>query len=127
MLPAAALVALLSVTVTIGLAPFALAAWVTPTPLQVFWLGGVAVFATAGHYCMARAFAAAPLTVTQPVIFLQLVWAVLVGYFLFDEAADPLVIAGGGIIIAAILTLTLKEARDRRQSERAAIEATQPA
>jgi drug/metabolite transporter (DMT)-like permease len=126
LLPAGALVALLSVTVTAGLAPFALAVWVTPTPGQVLWLGGVAAFATAGHYTMARAFAAAPLTVTQPVIFLQLVWAVLTGYVLFGEVVDPLVIAGGGIIIAAILALTVKEARDRRQSDRAGAEAAQP-
>jgi len=39
----------------------------------------VACFATAGHFTMTLAFAAAPMTVTQPVTFLQLVWAVLLG------------------------------------------------
>ena len=74
---AAVVVGMLSMTVTIGLAPFAWAVWVTPTLQQLGWLFLVACFATAGHYSMTLAFAAAPLTVTQPVTFLQLVWACL--------------------------------------------------
>ncbi|SLN47207.1 Riboflavin transporter [Roseisalinus antarcticus] len=71
--PALAVVGMLSITVTIGLAPFAAAVWVTPSLTDLAWLFGVATFATAGHYTMTLAFAAAPLTVTQPVTFLQLV------------------------------------------------------
>ena len=115
-LPAGALVALLSLAVTIGLAPFALAVWVPPTLQQIGWLGVVAGFATLGHYTMARAFAAAPLTVTQPVTFLQLVWATLLGWAVFDEAIDPFVLAGGGLIISAISYMTWREAQLRRRA-----------
>lgn len=113
--PAGALVALLSLTVTLGLAPFALAVWVPPTFPQLGWLGVIAVFATLGHYAMARAFAAAPLAVTQPVTFLQLVWATLLGAVAFGEPVDPFVIVGGGMIIAAISYMTWREARSRRR------------
>ena len=82
-LPAAVIVAMLSVTVTIGLAPLAIAVWVWPTPFQFALLVAVAGFATAGHYTMTLAFANAPVTVTQPVTFLQLVWAVLLGAVFF--------------------------------------------
>ncbi|KAB2886243.1 MAG: DMT family transporter [Albidovulum sp.] len=115
-LPAGALVALLSLTVTVGLAPLALSAWVPPAPEQLAWLGVVAVFATFGHYAMARAFAAAPLTVTQPVTFLQLVWASLLGWLAFDEAVDPFVLLGGAMIIAAISYMTWREATARRRA-----------
>lgn len=114
-IPPGALVALLSLTVTAGLAPFALAVWVPPTLHQLALLGVVAVFATVGHYTMARAFAAAPLTVTQPVTFLQLVWATLLGAVAFGEAVDPFVLAGGAMIIAAISYMTWREARARRR------------
>ena len=114
-MPAGTLVALLSLTVTLGLAPFAVAVWVPPTREQLAWLGVVAVFATLGHYTMARAFAAAPLTVTQPVTFLQLVWATLLGWAAFGEAVDPYVLLGGGMIIAAISYMTWREARARRR------------
>jgi drug/metabolite transporter (DMT)-like permease len=76
----------------------------------------VAVFATFGHYAMARAFAAAPLTVTQPVTFLQLVWASLLGWLAFDEAVDPFVLLGGAMIIAAISYMTWREATARRRA-----------
>lgn len=114
LMPASAVVALLSLTVTIGLAPVAIAVWVTPTALQLGWLGVVALFATLGHYAMARAFAAAPLTVTQPVTFLQLVWATALGALAFGEPVDPFVILGGAMIMAAVSYMTLREAQIAR-------------
>ncbi|MEO9863504.1 MAG: DMT family transporter [Yoonia sp.] len=110
----AVVVGMLSVTVTIGLAPFAIAVWVTPTLAQLGWLFLVACFATAGHYTMTLAFAAAPLTVTQPVTFLQLIWAVLLGFLVFDEAVDGWVVVGGLVIMASVSFITWREAVARR-------------
>ncbi|MDV4143728.1 MULTISPECIES: DMT family transporter [Shimia] len=112
----AMVVAMLSVTVTIGLAPLAALVWVTPTLWEVLILFGVATFATAGHYTMTLAFAAAPITVTQPVAFLQLVWAVLMGWLVFDEGVDIWVLIGGGIIISAITFITWREAVLKRRA-----------
>ncbi|WP_322893817.1 MULTISPECIES: DMT family transporter [unclassified Yoonia] len=112
---AAVVVGMLSITVTIGLAPFAYAVWVTPTLGQLGWLFLVACFATAGHYTMTLAFAAAPLTVTQPVTFLQLVWAVLLGAVVFGEAVDGWVVFGGLVIMASVTFITWREAVARRQ------------
>ena len=109
-------VGMLSVTVTIGLAPFAAAVWITPTLAQCGWLFLVACFATAGHYTMTLAFRAAPLSVTQPVTFLQLVWSVSIGALFFGEPADHWVITGGGIIMAAVSFITWREARLRRKT-----------
>ena len=109
--PATTVVAVMALSVTIGLAPFAIAVWQPVSLSQLLWLGGVAVFATAGHYCMTRAFACAPMTVTQPVTFLQLVWATLLGWSVFGEPVDPWVILGGAIILAAVVFLTWRESR----------------
>ncbi|WP_299349905.1 DMT family transporter [uncultured Shimia sp.] len=109
-------VGMLSVTVTIGLAPLAFAVWVPPSFWDLVILFCVACFATAGHYTMTLAFAAAPVTVTQPVTFLQLVWAVLLGWLMFGESIDIWVITGGAVIIAAISFITWREAvLNRRQ------------
>lgn len=112
---ASVVVAMLSITVTIGLAPFAIAVWVTPGWYEIAVLFGVACFATAGHYTMTLAFAAAPVSVTQPVTFLQLVWSVLVGAVFFAEAIDLWVIAGGTVIVAAISFISWREAVLRRR------------
>jgi drug/metabolite transporter (DMT)-like permease len=100
---------MLSITVTIGLAPMAYVVWVTPTLAQVGWMFLLACFATAGHYTMTLAFAAAPVTVTQPVTFLQLVWAVTLGAVVFGEAADFWVIMGGLVILGSVLFITWRE------------------
>jgi drug/metabolite transporter (DMT)-like permease len=111
----AVVVGMLSITVTIGLAPFAYAAWVPVSLSNVGWLFLVACFATAGHYTMTLAFSAAPLTVTQPVTFLQLVWAVLLGALFFNESVDIWVIVGGGIIMAAVSFITWRESVARKR------------
>nr|WP_108128595.1 DMT family transporter [Gemmobacter caeni] len=124
MASAGAVVAMMSLMVTLGLAPFALAVWVPVTPVQLVALAGVAAFATSGHYCMTRAFAVAPLTVTQPVTFLQLLWATLLGYVVFHETVDIWVLAGGGVIIAAISYITWREAMLNRRSVTPSVLAT---
>lgn len=110
----AVIVGMLSITVTIGLAPFAFVVWVTPTLDQLAWLFLVASFATAGHYTMTLAFTAAPLTVTQPVTFLQLIWAVLLGFFAFGEPIDGWVVFGGVVIMGSVSFITWREAVARR-------------
>ena len=120
----AVVVGMLSVTVTIGLAPVAASVWVTPTLTELLILMGVATFATAGHYTMTLAFAAAPITVTQPVTFLQLVWAVLMGWLVFDEGVDIWVLLGGGLIIAAISFITWREAVLKRRAVTPTVNAT---
>ncbi|WP_417597288.1 DMT family transporter [Pararhodobacter oceanensis] len=102
-------VTMLSITVTIGLAPFAFAVWVPVSGAELLWLLMIAGFATAGHYCMTFAFAAAPITVTQPVTALQLVWAVSLGALLFAEPVDLWVVAGGALIVLAVVFIALRE------------------
>ena len=103
-------VAMLSIFVPIGLAPFAIAVWVTPSLNDLMLLFCVASFATAGHYTMTLAFAAAPVTATQPITFLQLVWAVLLGVIVFGEPVDVWVVFGGVVILASVTFITWREA-----------------
>lgn len=113
--PASLVVAFLSIVVTIALAPFALMDWVWPGWGELGLLFAIACFATAGHYTMTLAFAAAPVTVTQPVTFLQLVWAILLGALFFAEPLDMWVLLGGGVILSAVSYITWREALLRRK------------
>ena len=106
----ALVVALLSVFVTLGLAPFAAWNWIMPTGRELAFLAAVACFATAGHYTMTLAFAAAPVMVTQPVTFLQLLWATLLGAVAFAEPIDIWVILGGLVILSSVTFITWREA-----------------
>lgn len=112
---AGAVVAMMSASVTLGLAPLAALRWQPPALDHLAWLGLAAAGATAAHYCMTRAFALAPMALTQPVTFLQLLWAAALGALAFGEPIDPYVILGGAIIIAAISYITWREQRLRGQ------------
>ena len=111
----AVIVAMLSIFVTLGLAPFAIPVWIAPNMREIMILAGVACFATAGHYTMTLAFAAAPVTVTQPVTFLQLLWAALLGAIAFAEPIDIWVVLGGIVILSSVTFITWREAMLNRR------------
>ena len=93
-------VVMLSISCTLVLLPGALWQWRTPTGSELFWMFLPAVCATAGHNALTRALRAAPVTVTQPVTFLQLIWATIIGALMFGEPADFYVFLGSAIIVA---------------------------
>lgn len=107
--PASVVVAMLSIAVTIGLAPAAAMVWVPIGAREFAWLFATATFATAGHYTMTLAFAAAPISVSQPVTALQLVWAVTMGALIFGEPVDGFVVLGGAVIAASVIFIALRE------------------
>ena len=115
------IVGMLSVTVTIGLTPFALAVWQPVTWTEIAWFLAIATAATAGHYLMTMAFAAAPITVTQPVNALQLVWSITLGALLFGEGVDLWVVIGGLMIVSAVIFIALREHQLRRAAIRGAV------
>ena len=121
---AGAIVVMLSLFVTLGLAPMAWMVWVPPSTNDLLILFGVACFATLGHYTMTLAFAAAPVNITQPVTFLQLVWAVSVGMVFFDEPLDPWVVVGGGTILASVSFISWREAVLQRRLRTPPVPAT---
>lgn len=103
------IVGMLSITVMLSLAPFAFAVWVTPTWYDIAWLFVVAAFATAAHYTMTLAFRAAPISLSQPVVFLQLVWAAMLDAIIFNLPIDGWVIVGGTIIVASVSYISWRE------------------
>jgi len=108
-------VGMLSVFVTIGLAPWAFWVWVPPTLIQLGWTFVLATFATAGHYTMTLALRAAPISVTQPITFLQLIWSILLGVLIFNEGFDEWVVIGATIIIFSISFIMWREEHVRKK------------
>ncbi len=103
------IVAMLSIFTTIFLFPSAIYVW-EPLSIKAFLvLTLTAVIATVGHITMTKAIKLAPMVTTQPILFLQLVWASMVGFFLFDENVDPFVIIGGTIIMICVCYVAYRE------------------
>ena len=103
------IVAMLSVFTTIFLIPSAIYSWEPISLEAVLILAFTALIATIGHITMTQAIKAAPMVVTQPILFLQLVWASMVGLFLFDEQFDLYVIIGGTVIMICVCYVSYRE------------------
>ncbi len=108
------IVVMLSVFCTLTLALPALAVWRSPTLEELGLLLATAALATAGHYCMTRAFKVAEVSAVQPFTFLQLVWATLLGLILFDEHPDLWIALGGALIVTAATWMAHREVRSQR-------------
>lgn len=109
----ATIIAFLSLFAALALLPFALSVWRTPSGSELFWLLITAVLATSAHYAINKSFTHADITALQPVMFLQLIWATLLGLIIFDEQPDLWVWIGGAIII---ITATFSARREAKLS-----------
>lgn len=110
-----AIVAYLSIFVTLILLPPALIVWRTPTLVELGWLFATAACATAGHVTLTQALRSADITVTQPIQFLQLVWATLLGLTMFGEQPEVWTWIGGGVIVASATYIARRETRERHE------------
>jgi drug/metabolite transporter (DMT)-like permease len=87
-------------------APFA---WVTPTPRDIALLALLGVVAQAAHMCVNRSLKLAPASVVVPYQYTLIVWAVVLGYLVFGDVPEALMLVGAGIIVAAGLFIFLRE------------------
>jgi drug/metabolite transporter (DMT)-like permease len=101
-----------AVGAAIGLAPFALAAWESPSG----WLEWsvaclLGVLGGAGHYLLALAHRYAPSSVIAPFVYQQVIYMALFGYLVFGDVPSPGLWLGAAIVIASGLYLFSRERR----------------
>jgi drug/metabolite transporter (DMT)-like permease len=100
-----------SITVTLFTMPAALLDWKDPTLMQwgLFVICGM--LGSLGHYCLNRGFRVADISSTQPVKFLDLIWASTMGFLLFGNIPTQTTLLGGAVIFVATVWIARKEAR----------------
>lgn len=103
------IVATLSIICSITLLPVALMNWVKPDATELLLLSLTGFLATVGHFTLTKALTLAPISVLQPVSFLQLLWATLFGVLLFGESIDGFVVLGGSILVISISYIAHRE------------------
>ncbi|MDH3386267.1 MAG: DMT family transporter [Gammaproteobacteria bacterium] len=88
------------------LAPFF---WVTPNlvDLGLFALAGT--FGSVGVMCVTHAFRLGPAAVITPFEYSALIWATLLGYFLWGELPDAITLLGAAIVISSGLYIVYRE------------------
>jgi drug/metabolite transporter (DMT)-like permease len=103
-----------SISVSLLSLPLALWHWQWPSAVQWLLFLFCGVLGSTGHYCLTRSYAAADISATQSVKFLELVWATLLGWLLFSDQPSRSTLIGGLVISASTLWIARREARGAR-------------
>jgi drug/metabolite transporter (DMT)-like permease len=82
--------------------------WSGPMPdgTDAWLVASLGIYGGAGHFLLIRAFRDAPASLLSPILYVQLVWATLMGWFAFGQFPDGwglvgiLTIGGAGVMIA---------------------------
>jgi drug/metabolite transporter (DMT)-like permease len=90
--------------------------WVPLSLQQLGLLLCVGACATFGNIAMTTAFKWGEASAVFPVDFSRLLWAAMLGYFVFAEVPDVWTWSGGLIIFASTAYITFREAQVRKQA-----------
>jgi drug/metabolite transporter (DMT)-like permease len=84
--------------------------WTPPTGLQWILLVLIGVLTTAAMVCFVRGFATGESSVVGPMEYTRLVYAALLGFFVFSEVPDLWTWTGAAIIVASTVYVARREA-----------------
>lgn len=84
-----------------------------PNSLELALFLGMGLSGGLGHYFFTLAYSHAPASLLAPVLYLQLLWAALLGWLIFDSIPDTLSILGMIIIATSGLLIALKSRRHK--------------
>lgn len=84
-------------------------AWYTPTLPELFMLISLGVLGGLAHIFLTESYRHASASMIAPFDYTALLWALLLGYWMFGELPQPLVYAGAAIVAAAGLFVIFRE------------------
>lgn len=91
-----------------SLAPFV---WIAPSAFDWGLMVSTGLLFGFGHYLLIRGLEIAPVSVLSPFIYTQIIWATLMGYFVFGDFPDEFTVAGATLVIACGLYVWWRETR----------------
>lgn len=91
--------------------PPALFVWRTPAFTDLLLLGAMGVLGVITQACYIRGMTEGDAAVMAPIDYTRLVFAVVLGYALFQELPDRMTLLGAGVIIASTVYITWREAQ----------------
>lgn len=84
-----------------------------PTVTQGLLIASLGLTAGGGHLLLIRAFRETPASTLAPLLYLQLIWSMLLGWLVFDHLPDLLSMAGMAFICGSGLGIVLFRPRAR--------------
>lgn len=99
------------ITVSVLSLPLALWFWTWPTPTQWLLFAVAGVLGSLGHFCITHSLKAADMSASQPVKFLDLMWATMWGFIVWGDTPSSYTLAGGVVIVGATIWIARRESR----------------
>ena len=90
--------------------------WTWPTVQGWVMLLVIGITGTAAQLCVTQSIRETDPTVVMPFDFLKLIWAAVLGFWVFGEVPDKFIWIGGAIIFASSFYLAWRENQLRKQS-----------
>jgi drug/metabolite transporter (DMT)-like permease len=76
-------------------------AWVWPSTLHLAQITGSGICLIIGHWSIIVALRSAPVSVTAPFGYTNVVWAVLLGLIIWGDRLEPLTMLGAGLVVGS--------------------------
>lgn len=83
--------------------------WVWPSPGDALALLGIGIFGGVAQILLTDSYRHAPASVVAPFSYTAMIWATVLGYFMFSELPDAIVLVGAAIVVAAGLFVIFRE------------------
>ncbi|AWH73285.1 EamA family transporter [Dokdonia sp. Dokd-P16] len=77
--------------------------WRMPVGVEWWYVSGIGVFGLFGQVFLTRSFQLADTATVAPIKYMELVYALILGYFLFNERYDTAPLVGMGILVIGML------------------------
>jgi drug/metabolite transporter (DMT)-like permease len=103
-----------AISVTLFSLPLAVLHWQAPTATQWLLFVLCGLLGSVAHYCLTSSYAAADISATQSIKFLDLIWAAVIGWAAFGDEPTRTTLIGGVVICASTLWIARRESRGPR-------------
>lgn len=89
--------------------PVALFFWQLPNWEQTAWIIALSVVTIMNHFAMTWSVKLADISIIEPISFTRLIWAAIVGYFLFSDVPNVFTLIGGAVVLASVIYIARRE------------------
>lgn len=97
---------LTSLSLSLVTAPFG---WVWPTSIEWGLLAGAGLVGGVGQVLLTSSYRYADASILAPFTYVSMIWALLIGYFIFDEVPTLAMLLGASLIILSGVAIVLRE------------------
>ena len=89
--------------------------WLATTPGEFFMLAMTGILGGLSHIVLTESYRYAPTSLMAPFDYTAMIWAFLIGYFVFGELPSAFVYAGSAVVVACGLFVLWREGVNRRR------------